>query len=68
MLKIGVRLWRMRIEFTNWALEVYQVCAQCGSPSAHEVSFDDEELTHCEDCQSIEGGYRYVNLKKFESA
>lgn len=37
-----------------------QVCAECESPDAREVSYGDEGLTVCPDCQSVEQGYKYV--------
>lgn len=40
--------------------EYIQVCAECGSEDAHEVHYGDEGVTHCPDCQTIEGGYSYV--------
>lgn len=41
--------------------EIIQVCACCMSPDAKEISYGDESLTHCPECETIEGGYKYIH-------
>lgn len=38
--------------------EVIDVCAQCEGENVGEKSTGDEGFTVCEDCNSIEGGYK----------
>lgn len=56
------------LELVNWALEVHPVCAECGSADIGEVSHGDEGWTICSACRSIEQGYRYVDLIRYEEA
>ena len=57
---------RLSLSIEDITLEVYPVCAECDSPNAREVSYGDEGWTICPDCQSVEQGYRYVNLQEWE--
>ncbi len=49
----------------DWTLEVYPVCAECGSADIGNVSAGDESWTVCRDCQSIEQGYKYLNKREY---
>lgn len=59
---------KLSIELQDWKAEVYAICAQCDSTDIGEVSHGDEGWTVCQDCQSVEQGYRYVNKREFEQA
>jgi len=45
-------------------LEVFPVCAECGSSSIGEQGYGDEGWTVCEDCRSIEQGYEYISYRE----
>lgn len=59
---------KLSIYIENWTLEIHPLCAECNSADIREVSYRDEGLTVCSNCQSIEQGYRYVNLREYELA
>lgn len=59
--------WRLSILIENWTIECHQVCAECGSSDIGEVSRGDESWTVCQDCRSVEQGYKYVNLREYEN-
>lgn len=48
-------------------LELVDVCAVCDSSEIGEVSAGDEGWTVCQDCGSIEQGYKQVTIKEFEN-
>lgn len=52
----------------NWTLEVHRICAECGSSDIREYYAGDEGWTICASCRSVEQGYEYVNLRKYEEA
>lgn len=58
---------KLSIQIENWAIQCHAVCAECGSGEIGEVSSGDEGWTVCQSCQSVEQGYRYVNLKEYEA-
>jgi hypothetical protein len=68
--EIGFHLVWGKISFTvdNWTLEVHPICSQCGSSDIREHSYGDEGWTICSSCRSVEQGYEYVNLRKYEQA
>lgn len=59
---------KLSITIENWTIECHALCAECDSPDVGEVSIGDEGFTVCQSCRSVEQGYRYVNLREFESA
>lgn len=59
---------KLSILVENWALEVHPICGQCGSGEVGEVGSGDEGWTVCQSCRSVEGGYEYVNLRKYEES
>lgn len=66
----GVHLvwWRFSVLIENVALEVWPICATCGSADIGEVSYCDEGVTVCQNCGGIEQGYAYVSLLDYEAA
>jgi hypothetical protein len=59
---------KFSIYIENWTLEVHRVCAECDSTDVGEIHHGDEGWTVCQSCQSVESGYRYVNLREYENA
>ncbi len=60
--------WRFSLLIENHTVECHAVCKQCGASDISEVHAGDEGLTVCQSCQTIEGGYSYVNLRVYENA
>lgn len=56
---------RLSLIVDDWTREVYATCAVCGSSEIGEVQAGDEGLTVCQDCQSIEQGYKYLNKREY---
>ena len=46
--------------------ELLSFCKVCESPDCREVSFGDDGLTVCPDCNSTEQGYIYLTEKEAE--
>lgn len=44
----------------------YPVCEMCNSSEIGEQGIGDEGLTVCNECGSIEQGYKYLSLKEIE--
>lgn len=59
---------KLSVLIEDWTAEVHAVCAACGSGEVGEVRYGDEGLTVCRECQTVEGGYRYVNLREYDAA
>jgi hypothetical protein len=58
---------KLSIHIQDMELECHAICAECNSPEIGEVSFGDDGVTVCPDCQSIEQGYRYVSANELEN-
>jgi ssDNA-binding Zn-finger/Zn-ribbon topoisomerase 1 len=56
--------WKFSLCIQNLIEEVYPLCSQCGSQDVYEKYMGDEGFIICNDCQSVEQGYRYVSLKE----
>lgn len=41
--------------------EIICICAVCGSDKISEQGMEDEYLTVCRECSSVEQGYRYIH-------
>jgi hypothetical protein len=58
---------RLSLIIEDAVIEVYPICAQCDSPDIGEVHAGDEGWTVCQDCQSVEQGYRYISKRQWDS-
>ena len=58
---------RVSLHIEDWQAEVHPTCKQCGSADIAERSYGDEGWTVCDSCQSVEGGYVYVNKREYEN-
>lgn len=59
---------RLSVTLEDWQARIHPVCAQCRSSDVGERGYGDEGWTVCNSCESVEGGYVYVNLREYESA
>jgi hypothetical protein len=59
---------RLSIHIINWTIECHALCGECGSASLKGIGWDDEYLTKCESCQTVEGSVDYVNYVDAENA
>jgi hypothetical protein len=58
---------KLSIVFENATLERYATCGECGGTEIGERSIsDDESLTVCPDCRTVEGSYKYLNKRDYE--
>lgn len=57
---------KLSVHIEDGSLPHYAICAVCHSPDIGEVFSGDEGLTVCQDCGSIEQGYKYLNLFEYE--
>jgi hypothetical protein len=59
---------RLRFELEDMETEHIATCAVCDSTEIGEVWAGDEGLTRCQDCGSVEQGYKYISQREYEEA
>lgn len=57
---------RLSVIYGQPHLELVPICAHCGSEDIGEVGYGDEGWTVCQDCQTVEGGYKYITVEEYE--
>lgn len=57
---------RLQFELEDMETEHIATCAVCDSTEIGEVSKGDEGWTVCQDCGSVEQGYKYISQRQYE--
>jgi hypothetical protein len=58
---------KLTLVIEDWTNERYVICDVCGSTEIGEVSAGDEGLTVCQDCGSVEQGYKCINKHQYDA-